>query len=77
MLNGLAKQRDQPSELHRSLWEPPSERLPFLFTSIWCAMDGWMAKKVVGEVKAGASLWVFCCWALRSGPSTVHGVLRV
>lgn len=39
-------------------------------------MDGWMAKKVVGEVKAGASLWVFFCWALWSGPSTVHGILR-
>lgn len=55
-LGGLADERVQPSELAKSLWEPPSEKLPFLFTSIWCAGDGWMVAKVVGDAKAGPSL---------------------
>lgn len=56
VLDGLlSKERIRPSEVDRSLWEPSSERLPFLFTSTWCAVDGWMANKMVDEVKAGAS----------------------
>lgn len=72
VLGGLAKERVQPSEMAKSPWEPPSEKLPFLFTSIWCAVDGKKKKKVVEE----ESLWLSCCWALWSGPSTVPGALR-
>lgn len=76
LLGGLADERVQPSEIAKSLWEPLPEKLSFLFTSIWYAGDGWMVEKVVGDTKAGPSLWVSCCWALRSSPSTVSGALR-
>lgn len=48
----------QPPEMAKSLWEPPSEKLPFLFTSIWCAVDGWMVEKVVGDQSRTLSLGV-------------------
>ena len=73
VLDGLAEQRKGPAFWNGQ--EPVgvtlTEAALFVYKYLMCS--GWvMAKKVVGEVKAGASLWVSCCWALRSGPSTVH-----
>lgn len=44
-----------------------------LFVYKYLVCSGWQKKKKVVEEE---SLWLSCCWALWSGPSTVPGALR-